>query len=565
MAEVFETPVGLTSADNSWNFSIGDTGVLELRSNSAEGGGELRASVDPATGQVTLGHTDNPAVVRVVSGLQVVDAADLPRIQLAGDAQAISLLNDSGQTVALLGDPASLRLGGNLAEGSVLLFPDGASDLADVAQASLVLSANTGSLLLGGAGVAGELTVGDDSGAVAIHMDGNNAALYVGMIGNEGDIQVLDGNGAVVMHMDGQNAALYIGAEGNEGDVQVKDGDGRVVMHMDGRNAALYIGAEGNEGDIQVKDGSGRVVMHMDGQNAALYVGASDNEGDLVVRDGGGRDVFQVNGVDAWLRVGVKGNEGDIEVQDASGRRVMHMDGANAVLRIGAAGNEGDLRVIDGSNREVFSFNAESAWLRVGASGNEGDIEVQDSAGRQVMHMNGENAVLRVGAAGNEGDIIVRDDNGNESIHLNGGTGDIILRNADAAEDFTLAWGVDAPPGTVMTLTDDATIMPCTSAYDSRVVGVIAGAGKYRPGIIMDRREKSDERRKPISIMGKVSCRVDARLGTIRVGDMLTTSPTPGLAMKATDPMKAFGSVIGKALSSLDDGIGMVDMLITMR
>ena len=503
MAEVFETPVGLTSADNSWNFSIDGTGVLELRSNSSDGGGDLRASIDPATGQVTLGHTDNPAVTRVVSGLEVVDAADVPRIGLAGDARAISLMNDSGQTVALLGDPASLRLGGNGAEGSVVLFPDGASDLTDVTQASLVLSANTGSLLLGGAGVAGELTVGDDTGAAVIRMVGNNAALYVGATGNEGDIQVLDGSGAVVMHMDGNNAALYIGSEGNEGDIQVKDGAGRVVMHMDGQNAALYVGASGNEGDIQVKDGGGRVVMHMDGQNAALYVGAS-------------------------------GNEGDIQVKDGGGRVVMHMDGQNAALY-------------------------------VGASGNEGDIQVKDGGGRVVMHMDGQNAALYVGANGNEGDIIVRDNAGNESIHLNGGTGDIILRNADAAEDFTLAGGVDAPPGSVMILTDEATITPCTSAYDPRVVGVIAGAGNYRPGIIMDRRDKPDEPRKPISIMGKVSCRVDARLGAIRVGDMLTTSPTPGLAMKATDPMKAFGCVIGKSLSSLDEGTGMVDMLITMR
>lgn len=114
-------------------------------------------------------------------------------------------------------------------------------------------------------------------------------------------------------------------------------------------------------------------------------------------------------------------------------------------------------------------------------------------------------------------------------------------------------------------LTDDGTIVPCSSAYDPRVIGVIAGAGNYRPGIIMDRREKSNEQRRPISVMGKVSCRVDARLGAIRVGTMLTTSPTPGLAMKAADPMKAFGCVIGKALTSFDDGIGLVDMLITMR
>jgi len=44
---------------------------------------------------------------------------------------------------------------------------------------------------------------------------------------------------------------------------------------------------------------------------------------------------------------------------------------------------------------------------------------------------------------------------------------------------------------------------------------------------------------------------VDARYVSIEVGDLLTTAPTPGHAMKATDPQKAFGAVIGKALRSL--------------
>jgi len=303
----------------------------------------------------------------------------------------------------------------------------------------------------------------------------------------------------------------------------------------------------------------------MDGQNAVLRIGARGNEGDIVVADASNRDVFHFDSNNAWLRVGASGNEGDIEVQDGAGRRVMHMDGHNAILRIGSQGNEGDIVVADASNRDVFRFDSNNAWLRVGASGNEGDIEVQDAAGRRVMHMDGNNAVLRVGAAGNEGDIIVRDDAGNETIHLNGSSGDIILRNADAAEDFTLETNVLAEPGTVMVLVDNGNIIPSHSPYDTRVVGVVAGAGNYRPGIVMDRREQSDEARVPVSIMGKVTCQADASFGAIEVGDMLTTSCTAGMAMKTNDPMKAFGAVIGKALTPLASGVGTVDMLITMR
>jgi hypothetical protein len=60
------------------------------------------------------------------------------------------------------------------------------------------------------------------------------------------------------------------------------------------------------------------------------------------------------------------------------------------------------------------------------------------------------------------------------------------------------------------------------------VVGVIPGAGKYRPGIVMD---KTDEpNRLPVAIVGKVYCKVDARNEPVNVGDLMTTSELEGYA-----------------------------------
>jgi hypothetical protein len=58
---------------------------------------------------------------------------------------------------------------------------------------------------------------------------------------------------------------------------------------------------------------------------------------------------------------------------------------------------------------------------------------------------------------------------------------------------------------------------------------------------------------------------VDAAFGAIEVGDLLTTSPTPGHAMKATDQLKAFGSVIGKAMRPLESGRGLIPILIALQ
>jgi hypothetical protein len=66
-------------------------------------------------------------------------------------------------------------------------------------------------------------------------------------------------------------------------------------------------------------------------------------------------------------------------------------------------------------------------------------------------------------------------------------------------------------------------------------------------------------------LLGKVYCKVDAGYGAIAIGDLLTTSPTPGHAMKAEDPLKAFGAVIGKALRPLKEGQGLLPILIALQ
>jgi hypothetical protein len=84
------------------------------------------------------------------------------------------------------------------------------------------------------------------------------------------------------------------------------------------------------------------------------------------------------------------------------------------------------------------------------------------------------------------------------------------------------------------------------------------------PGLILDR--KTDGRaRIPVAMMGKVCCNVDASYAPIELGDLLTTSSTPGYAMKVIDPTRAFGSVIGKAMRPLADGHGMMPVLVALQ
>lgn len=143
--------------------------------------------------------------------------------------------------------------------------------------------------------------------------------------------------------------------------------------------------------------------------------------------------------------------------------------------------------------------------------------------------------------------------------------GALALTHGDCAEDFDVSEGEGEdpiPPGTVMVLEEDGALSQSRLACDRRVAGVVSGAGQYQPGIVLDR-NPGPRRRLPIALLGKACCLVDADHGPIGVGDLLTTSPTPGHAMSAHG-REAAGATIGKAMAPLGRGRGLIPVLIAL-
>jgi hypothetical protein len=66
-----------------------------------------------------------------------------------------------------------------------------------------------------------------------------------------------------------------------------------------------------------------------------------------------------------------------------------------------------------------------------------------------------------------------------------------------------------------------------------------------------------------IATTGAALCRVDASHGAIALGDLLTTSSTPGHAMRAGEP--AAGAILGKAMEPLASGTGTIRVLVTLQ
>jgi hypothetical protein len=155
-----------------------------------------------------------------------------------------------------------------------------------------------------------------------------------------------------------------------------------------------------------------------------------------------------------------------------------------------------------------------------------------------------------------------------ERLDVNGNiavSGDVKLFGADCAEEFAAPDG-GVEPGTVVVLGDEGAVRMSEEPYDRRVAGVVSGAGDYRPGLVLDSQEDAgDGGRTRIALVGKVFCKVDASSEPIEVGDLLTTSERPGHAMKAVDPARAFGAVLGKALRPLRTGQDLVPVLVALQ
>lgn len=344
------------------------------------------------------------------------------------------------------------------------------------------------------------------------------------------------------IHDDAENTLILGGIMTNQNFVD--DGLRTQLIDLFDRGRLYLRDLDVERGDILVRDNGMRRVFHLDSSNARLLVGAEGNEGEIEVRDFFGRSVFLfasagVGPFPALLRIGNEGNRGHLIVMDEEGQQAIHLDGHNAQLDVGGLS-------------------------QAGSSGHAGDIQVRDGQGRTVFFMDGSAARLRIGTQGHRGQIVVRNNQGDNTVVIRGQTGVIECTNCDTAEDFEVVDIGEAKPGTVMIINDGGQLCASSHAYDKRVAGVLSGAENMRPGIILGRSENSHNKM-PLALNGRVYCKADAQYGQIEVGDLLTTSPTSGHAMKVTDPDRAFGAVIGKALRPLLGDCGLIPILVSLQ
>lgn len=414
-------------------------------------------------------------------------------------------------------------------------------------------------ITVGGPGSDGEINIKNSLNVETIKLDGQYAKVTLGGGDIAGDINIKNGmgNGSDTIILSGARGDIIVGGTESDGDIIVKNSFNIETVRLDGQSGSMILGGGDISGDITIKNDKGIEVI-------TLKSGAGGHDvGDITIKNASGTDTITLHGGQGDITVGGLGTNGEIIVKDNNGFDTMYLD-AHDGISVGGWYTKGKIIVRNSSGDETVNLDGQGN-ITLGGGDDDGDITIKNSAGRETITMHGGEGDITVGGIESNGDIIVNDSDGVEKIKIKGSVGDIEFVNADFAEDFDIDGEVinSIEPGTVMTLDKEGKLVPCHNDYDSKVVGVIAGAGKYKPGVVMDK--NGEHNRSPIAIMGKVYCKADAGRGVIEVGDLMTTSKMDGHAMKAVDKNRAFGSVIGKALKPLESGTSLIPILINLQ
>ncbi len=130
---------------------------------------------------------------------------------------------------------------------------------------------------------------------------------------------------------------------------------------------------------------------------------------------------------------------------------------------------------------------------------------------------------------------------------------------ADFAEMLPAMRGLE--PADVLVIGEGGELTKSTQPYQQSVAGVYS----TKPAFIGGMKDDLDhDANVPLAVVGIIPVKVSGENGHIKPGDMLTTSMLAGHAMRANADAPN-GSIIGKALESLNDETGQIKMLVVLQ
>ncbi len=253
-------------------------------------------------------------------------------------------------------------------------------------------------------------------------------------------------------------------------------------------------------------------------------------------------------------------------IEDTVNGDAIHIDGAKGHgIHIDSAGGQGvDVAAANANGVQVYSAGkngvavASANWSGVYVASAGGDAIRVQTAGQDGLRFF-EGVGRDYIRAGSDADLDFRVTK-NGTAYADGGW----QGSADFAELIEID-GSEATfePGDVLVISQekDRAVTLSSQPYSTDVIGIYSA----KPGFVGSTHPMEDKYHNeiPVAITGIVPCNVSAEGGPIHRGDLLTTSSTPGYAMKATEVK--IGTILGKAMQSLDSGKGKIEVLVVLH
>ncbi len=510
-----------------------------------------RVSSDELDDKIELGNTSQDGVLSLLSSngtttveikgeansltggmVSVSTAAGAPSIKLQGETHNITVTGRDGQAAVLLSGSLTSGAGRVSVYGANGLTRTGlfeGKSLATGTGARLTLSTNSGSMraqLEGDRGDVGFLTLRDGI-TRTVEVDGgtNNLGSLLRLKTPTNVETVLlqssevgsDGGQLILSQFNGTDTVILDAEEsGGGGVMELRNSNGIRTIEIDAD--------ESNDGVLRVSDTSGSTRLEMlsdlgsTSRGAAFQLYNGSNERTILI-DADEDTVFDSPAIRMYSNNGT--GLTTAVVIDADSGSSSH--GAAITLY-----NDAGTRTVVIDADETDNASA---------------IRLYDSAGVQTI-------VLDSAYSGN-GRVITG------VLQLTGGS--------DISEQFDIASPLgQAEPGMVVSIdvNKPGKLIVSGSAYDHTVAGVISGAGGVNPGFLMGQTGSIANGAIPVALTGRVWTKCDATTARITPGTLLTTSARVGHAMAATELNRARGAIIGKAMTGLDSGTGLVLVLI---
>lgn len=225
-------------------------------------------------------------------------------------------------------------------------------------------------------------------------------------------------------------------------------------------------------------------------------------------------------------------------------------NGIGVLGQTGISGGQGNAGVFENVN----AANPQPVLIAKG-NGTGATLVVSNSNAASGLNL----AIFSTGGIGNVARI-----NDAGKAFFNGGTQN---SGADVAEMFDVGGERHTyEPGDVLVISSDKdrTVEKSSNAYSAAVVGVYA----TKPGVILTESsiETENEAQVPMGVIGVIPTKVCLEGGAIKRGDMLVTSSTTGVAMKADMNKLKTGQVIGKALENFDAAVtGKIKVMVNVK